>query len=246
MKVNEQIWYSYLGKRPNENQIGFYDSSQFQWIKRLEENFSVIKEEILEYVEEDEGRLIPYFNIELISKSTVWKTSAFTFWKWNFKKNQASCVKTIEILEQIPNLVSAFVSILEPDSEIKRHRGDTNGIMRGHLPILIPDDVSSLGLKVNEDIKIWKEGELLLFNDAAYHNAWNLSNSRRIVLIIDIVRPEYATKKYQICSTVLSSLIYQNVVLKLELLRRCPQRVKNLAIKVLALPINVFLRIQNL
>jgi len=246
MARKDQIWYSFLGKRPEENQIGFYNTNKFAWVKTIESSASEIKEEIIRYVDEDSKRMIPYFNKDLVSKTSVWKTSAFRFWNWNFKKNQKSCPKTMQVLEQIPNLISASVSILEPNSEIHPHRGDTNAIMRGHLPILVPEEKTSLGFKVGDDQVVWEEGKLLLFNDAAYHNAWNLSSSQRIVLIIDVIRPEFVSRKYNICSNVLGSLIFQNLALKFNLICKFQQWQKNTFIKLISTVLNPILRVQNI
>ncbi|MDF1699025.1 MAG: aspartyl/asparaginyl beta-hydroxylase domain-containing protein [Saprospiraceae bacterium] len=246
MKAKPHIWYSFSGEKAEKNQIGFYNTGEFDWVKDLESNYLIIREELLNYVEQEKDQIKPYFNKNLVAKKSVWRTSAFLFWKWNFRKNQKICPKTMKIIKQIPNLISASISILEPESEIKPHRGDTNGIIRGHLPLIVPNETELLGFQVNDEIKIWEEGKLLLFNDAAYHSAWNRAQSDRIVMIIDVVRPEFIPKTYRISSTILSSLVFQSIVLKISIIRKLPQVMKNAVIRLIAIFINPLLRIQNI
>ncbi|MFT4536362.1 MAG: aspartyl/asparaginyl beta-hydroxylase (cupin superfamily) [Saprospiraceae bacterium] len=246
MQRKSKIWYSFSGVKPEEYQVGFYKTKNLDWAQSLEYNFEIIRDEMLQYIENDNDRIKPYFNSRLVTEKSIWRTSAFLFWNLNFRKNQKSCPQTMKILRSIPNLVSASISILESGSTINPHRGDTNGIMRGHLPILVPKEINNIGFKVNEEEVVWEQGKLLLFNDAAYHSAWNLSSSSRIVMIIDIIRPEFASHAYHICSTILSSLIYQNISLKVKALKQLPQLIKNLFIKGFALLIYPLLRIQNI
>ena len=35
----------------------------------------------------------------------------------------------------------------------------------------------------------WREGECLVFDDAAEHEAWNRSGATRLVLLLDFLRP---------------------------------------------------------
>lgn len=245
MKVKPQIWYSFSGQKAEENQVGFYDTDAFDWVKHLEGNFSSIKEELLNYIDLEKEKIKPYFNKNLVTKKSIWRTSAFLFWNLNFKKNQKFCPHTMSILKSIPHLISASVSILEPDSEIKPHRGDTNGIMRGHFPLVVPNEKNELGFKVGEETIVWEEGKLVLFNDAEYHSAWNRAATDRIVIIIDVVRPEFASYTYRISSTILSSLIYQNLTMKVGMIKKLPQLLKNILIKTFALFINPILRFQN-
>jgi len=245
MKLKSDVWYSFSGLKPDTDQVGFYNTDEYDWTEYIEQKYHIIKDELLRYIHSKEDEIKPYFNKNLVSERSIWRTSAFLFWKWNFRKNQASCPQTMKILERIPNLVSSSISILEPGSEIKPHRGDTNGIMRGHFPLVVPNDLNNLGFKVKEETVVWKEGKLILFNDAAYHSAWNKSDSNRIIMIIDVIRPEFASKSYRISSTILSSLLYQNISIKNKAMKQLPQSLRSFLIKSVAIFINLILRVQN-
>lgn len=246
MKIKSRIWYSFSGEKADEIQVGFYNTKDFDWVKSLESNYLIIRDELMNYITQEKDQIKPYFNKNLVTKKSIWRTSAFLFWKWNFRKNQKICPETMKIIGQVPNLISASVSILEPGSEIKPHRGDTNGIIRGHLPLFVPKETESIGFQVNDEVKVWQEGKLLLFNDAAYHSAWNRANADRIVMIIDVVRPEFVSQTYRISSIILSSLVFQSLGIKIGFIKKLPQVIKNTVIKFIAILINPLLRLQNI
>jgi aspartyl/asparaginyl beta-hydroxylase (cupin superfamily) len=56
-----------------------------------------------------------------------------------------------------------------------------------HLPLVVPP---GCGFRVADQVREWREGELLIFDDSIEHEAWNESASDRILLIFDIWRPE--------------------------------------------------------
>ena len=95
-------------------------------------------------------------------------------------------------------------SRLEPHTQIKEHHGETNAIMRCHFGIEIPAGLPDCGMKVANEEREWQEGKWLFFNDAQHHTAWNNSDKRRILLIIDVIRPEFLSRKNYICARVLA------------------------------------------
>ena len=112
--------------------------------------------------------------------------------------------------------------MLEPQSKIKQHCGDTNAIIRIHLPIVVPKGLPECGLTVDGIEKEWQEGKVLMFNDAQQHSAKNESDERRIVLILDVIRPEFLTKKYEISARVINGLIWQWMTQKNPKVRKLP------------------------
>jgi aspartyl/asparaginyl beta-hydroxylase (cupin superfamily) len=241
-----KIWYSFLGGISEDDDIGYYDNANFPWVKLLEGNFAVIKNEIQDYIKKNEEEIKPYFNNSLVTKEKSWKTFAFFFWSWKVNKNIKQCPQTNKILNQIPHIISASVSIMEPGVQIKPHRGDTNAIVRSHLAIVAPVGLPDCGFAVNEKERSWKEGEVFIFNDAAKHTAWNHSDKRRYVLLIDVIRSEYINKKYTVCSMVLGGLVMQSVFQKLPFLKLLPKFGKAIMLYIHVGLINTLLRIRNI
>ena len=54
---------------------------------------------------------------------------------------------------------------------------------------MVPDPPTSCGIKVGGEVRHWREGQTLFFDDGYEHSAWNESGQTRAVLFLDIVRP---------------------------------------------------------
>jgi aspartyl/asparaginyl beta-hydroxylase (cupin superfamily) len=72
-----------------------------------------------------------------------------------------------------------------------------------HLPLIVPPDCA---LRVGNQTRGWREGELLVFDDSIEHEAWNLSQEPRVVLIFDVWRPELSEKEQALVAAMLQSI----------------------------------------
>lgn len=124
------------------------------------------------------------------------------------KKNVANCdicPVTASIVEKLQATTAAF-SVLQARSIIIPHVGYfgySNEILRLHLGLICGDGAVDetkyvildgerrpvMGIKVANDIRGWADGKVIVFDDMHLHTAWNLSNSARVILLIDIPRP---------------------------------------------------------
>jgi aspartyl/asparaginyl beta-hydroxylase (cupin superfamily) len=102
--------------------------------------------------------------------------------------NRARCPETCRVLAQVPNLIEAFFSILEPGKSIPEHEGPYLGYLRYHLGLRVPKD-DPPKLIVNRQDYVWKEGEAVLFDDSWPHSVVNHAKEMRAVLIVDVRRP---------------------------------------------------------
>lgn len=239
-----KIWYSFYEGTSEEDHIDFYEVENLAWTAVLEKNWKTIAEEIEGYIENHQQELKPYFNESLVSKKRSWKIFTFKIWNWTVRKNCAACPKTTDILKQIPHLTAASVSILEPGVTIKPHRGDTNAIMRSHLGLQVPYSLPDCGFRVGYKDVSWENGKVLVFNDAARHTAWNHTDKRRVVLIIDVMRPEFVHKKFWICGMVLTNLVLQFLEQKIGFFKYFPKFLKSGLRYFLASLMSIVLKIQ--
>ena len=104
------------------------------------------------------------------------------------------CPKTLSLLKRIPNIRTALFSRLGPGTKLSYHTGWAdlaNYVLRCHINIKIPnpEEDGLCGLCVNEIIEYHRQGDIIVFDDSKKHYAFNDSNSDRIVLIVDILRP---------------------------------------------------------
>jgi beta-hydroxylase len=170
----------------------FLDPAIFPWVRTLEENWKTIRrelEDVLTYREQ-----LPNFqdistDQESITDDDRWKT--FFFFGYGFKSeaNCARCPETTQLLEQVPGMTTAFFSILSPHKHIPDHRGPYKGVLRYHLALMIPEPREACRIRVDDEFAHWDEGKSLLFDDSYDHEAWNDSDSIRVVLFMDVVRP---------------------------------------------------------
>lgn len=174
---------------PNEPIL---DSALFPWTQTLEDNWRDIRSEldhILQYRDE-----IPRFqdlspDQYKISPDDMWKTFALFGFGYRSELNCKLCPKTTGILESIPNLQTAFFSILAPGKHVPRHKGVTKGFVRCHLGLTIPKEREKCFMDVDGTKCVWKEGHAFMFDDTFPHEVHNDTNEERVVLLIDVERP---------------------------------------------------------
>lgn len=244
-----QEWYGIYGKPYNGSEPAFFQAEGFDWAKFVEENSETIIGEMNSLIQHHTNLLQPYFDGNLQSASTNWKTIGFYFWG---KKNHNICrlfPKTNSILNRIPGLVSASFNCLEPQSLIKPHFGDTNAVFRCHLGIDIPDSLPQCGFTVKGVSRGWEKGKLLIFLDAYTHSAFNQTQYPRYILLMDVVRPEFLSRKKRVCAKVLAMLSLYFISAKLPFIQNTVKRFPPLLIDVFLMPLiwlwYLYLPVQN-
>ena len=75
---------------------------------------------------------------------------------------------------------------MAPGSHIAPHHGWVTTVYRAHLGLVVP---GKCALRVGDEVRSWQEGEVLVFDDTAEHEAWNRSDHTRTVLLFDFLRP---------------------------------------------------------
>lgn len=171
----------------------FINPKQFAWTKNLEENVDVIERDFLKLWNENSFDNIDVTILSEEQRTSVeegnWYTIPFYIWGAKFSVMEKLVPNTAKLLEGIPDITTAFFSILKPHSSIQPHYGVINGYMRYHLGIIVPKDYKSCALKVNDIEYNWQRGESMIFDHRHRHEAWNKSDEMRVVLLIDTIRP---------------------------------------------------------
>ncbi len=78
-------------------------------------------------------------------------------------------------------------SLLKPGTRIPPHTGVSNARLVTHVPLIIPEQC---GFRVGNTTREWVPGQAFVFDDTIEHEAWNLSDKLRVVLIFDVWHPE--------------------------------------------------------
>jgi beta-hydroxylase len=62
-------------------------------------------------------------------------------------------------------------------------------VLRLHVGLMVPKPQDQLAIRVGGTTCHWQEGRALVFDDAFEHEAWNHTDSTRVVLFVDFVKP---------------------------------------------------------
>jgi aspartate beta-hydroxylase len=202
---------------PELPQIQFFDRRQFQWVAALEREFGAIRAEaraildsgagIVPYIQREANR--PAFDPRGLLDNPKW--GAFFLIKDGVvvADNAARCPRTMAALAAAPlsrienRTPSVLFSLLRPGARIPPHHGFTNTRLICHLPLIVPPDC---GLRVGNESRAWREGEVVIFDDTMEHEAWNLSNELRAVMIFDVWRPELSAKERELVAAMLTAI----------------------------------------
>lgn len=86
-----------------------------------------------------------------------------------------------------------FLSMLEPGTHIPAHFGGGNAKLTLHLPLVIPE--GDCALRIDQETRRWKEGEMAIFDDTFDHEAWNRTGQRRAVLLFKGYHPDLTVEE---------------------------------------------------
>jgi aspartyl/asparaginyl beta-hydroxylase (cupin superfamily) len=125
------------------------------------------------------------------------------------QKTCAFVPETTKLLQSLgPALRTALFSRLDPRARLGAHSGWSdlaNHVLRVHIPLIVPgskcadrearrncDNYSEglCGTWVDGCVETHEEGLIICFDDSKVHRAFNYSEEERIVLIIDLARPQ--------------------------------------------------------
>lgn len=119
------------------------------------------------------------------------------------KENIALCPRTMAAIDAIGDdaapapAPSVLFSRLEAGARIPPHHGMLNTRLICHLPVILPGQCA---LRVGNETRAWKDGEVFIFDDTIEHEAWNESDEPRYVLIFEIWRPELSARQRHLVS----------------------------------------------
>lgn len=235
MKRKRKKWFVFFSSDTYSEEPNFYDPKQFKWAQKLASNAPALKYEVNRFIENDISSFQPYF-IEKLSGKHGWKTFSFKTWGINVNKALLASPLFSKIEREMSEVVSISINLLPPNSKIAPHHGDSNTFYRVHMGINIPSQLPDCGFRVNDEIRPWKEGELLIFNDANKHEAWNNSSEDRVIIVFDVLRKEYMKEAIFITTKIRSILIIQYLYTKFSNLEKSPkwlQRIIRFFIQVL-------------
>ncbi len=183
---------NFIGRQSKVEDAPIVDTSHFPFLGTFIDNWEQILAEVKEILKHREH--IPVFqdvspDQMRISKGTNWRTFILFGFGEKLPKTSKQAPFTTRLLEAVPNLQSAWFSILGPGYHIPAHRGVTKGILRAHLGLIIPKDAEKCRMRVGDTINVWRPGEIFVFDDTYEHEVWNDTPDERVILLFDFDRP---------------------------------------------------------
>ena len=170
----------------------FLAPSEFSWVRTLEADWELIRAE-LDRLLEAPDRIPNFQDISRdqynISRDDKWKSYFLYGYGYKMENNCRACPETTRILESIPNMFTAFFSVLAPGKHIPLHRGPYRGLLRCHLALVVPEPRQDCWIEVGGETSAWEEGRCIVFDDTYRHRVENNTGGRRVVLFIDVKRP---------------------------------------------------------
>lgn len=168
------------------------DPAQFDWAAEIAEHWEDIREEALAVYRNLETipplrRISP--DHRRIATDDAWRSFFLIGYGNKVPENIARAPRTYALIQRIPQLNSAFFSILAPGAHIVRHRGVTKGFFTAHLGLVVPDKWQHCTIEVDGQDLHWREGEWTVFDDTCEHEVWNRTDQPRIVLLCQVGRP---------------------------------------------------------
>ena len=178
--------FSSVGQQP------FFDPSEIAWLPRMESGWTAILEELRAVLRERER--IPTFqkispDQTKITQDDKWKTYFLYAYGRKIRANCRRCPKTTRLIEAIPEIKTAFFSILAPRKHLPEHRGPYAGVLRCHLGLIVPREKEACRIRVGSEVAHWEEGRSVVFDDTYPHEVWNDTDEERVVLFVDFARP---------------------------------------------------------
>jgi len=200
-----EIWFASVNEKYQGSEPFFWDTNEFGWTKELESNFEAISRELEAIYDRN---LDSYADDELQFPPASWTKLVFYVWGVKNHKVCKAFPVTASLIERIPNMSSCFISLMAPGSKLRAHSGDTNTNVRYHLGLKVPvSNPDQCGMKVGDEVRSWQPGKSFMFLDAHYHYTWNNTDQKRYVMIIDVIRDEFASKWPVINTRIMLNLV---------------------------------------
>jgi aspartyl/asparaginyl beta-hydroxylase (cupin superfamily) len=170
----------------------FMRNEDFPFLQMFSDNWEKIRDEVQVILQNREE--IPAFqevspDQDKIAKGKNWRTFFLYGFGEQLKKNCAQAPFTTSLLQQVPKIEISWFSILSPGYHIPPHQGVSKGILRAHLGLIIPKDAESCRIRVDNEYRIWKPGQIFVLDDTYEHEVWNSTSDERVILIFDFDRP---------------------------------------------------------
>lgn len=191
---------------PDLAPIPFFDRADFAWAGAVEAATDAIRAELRAILADGGEGFRPYLRSEAnrprLDRNTLvdnrdWSALFLAENGRVFDDAVARAPATWAAMQSVPlpriaQSPTIMFSLLKAGARIAPHTGTHNTRLICHLPLIVPP---GCGFRVGSEVREWREGELLIFDDTIEHEAWNEGDRDRVVLIFDVWRPELSERE---------------------------------------------------
>ena len=174
-------------KAPNRP---YLDADQFPELRKLTDNWRIIRDEGLRLMDEGMVRTATAHND--IGFHTFFKRGWKRFYlKWYgdfFPSARDLCPKTVELVQSIPSVNAALFTLMPGKSKLGGHRDPFAGSLRYHLGLMTPNS-DDCRIYIDGTPYSWRDGQAILFDETYIHSVDNATEQDRIILFCDVTRP---------------------------------------------------------
>lgn len=210
---SQSMVFHYPGLVPVE----FFDRSRFAWLDQFESRTDDIRDEFLQVLKSEEG-FVPYLTyppgspvnqFAELNNSPDWSAYHLKQAGMIVEDHARKCPVTMELLSRAPQpdqpgrTPAAMFSILKPRTRIPAHVGVSNTRLITHVPLIIPE---RCGFRVGNTTREWVPGQAWVFDDTIEHEAWNMSDKMRVILMFDIWHPDLDLGERQLITELMASV----------------------------------------
>ncbi|MEZ5498030.1 MAG: aspartyl/asparaginyl beta-hydroxylase domain-containing protein [Steroidobacteraceae bacterium] len=133
------------------------------------------------------------------------------FYRHGLRREAAleACPASAAAIDRLPlarireHAPEVLFSVFSGGTHLLPHRGVSNLRIVGHLALIVPPECA---LRVADQTYRWREGEVVLFDDTYLHEAWNRSDSDRVVLIFDLWNPHLTASERDAMQTAIEAI----------------------------------------
>jgi aspartyl/asparaginyl beta-hydroxylase (cupin superfamily) len=174
-----------------QGEIIFTDPHLIKGVKELENSWQIILEEYKALcLKRDIPGIDEFFEEQkVLAANRSWRSFPLLIYGYELVENTNDCPETTRLLQNIEGISAAMFSVISPQKEIPPHNGPYKGMLRIHLGLIVPGDISTCFIEIKGKRSGWQAGRCIAFDDTHRHYAANHTEFDRVVLFIDVVRP---------------------------------------------------------
>jgi beta-hydroxylase len=172
----------------------FMDTADFPGLELLRENWEVFRDEGLGlqkagFLDDQNQSGASKFDVGFRSFFKYgWRRFYLCWYGYHHESARESCPRSTEILRKAGFLNGAMFSLLPPRSILSRHNDPAACSLRYHLGLATPN-VDECFISVDGQVRSWRDGEGMMFDETYIHSVRNDTDESRLILMCDVERP---------------------------------------------------------